>query len=74
MSYTSTFQLKDFFDFSKKLEAIIPKILNELCDRNLANSLPRNGTVGCEKASEQLEAHQVEKYNADSISTLSFTK
>ena len=52
-------QLKTFFEFSRKLEDLVPKILNELCDKNLANSLQRNGTVGCEKASEQLEAHQV---------------
>ena len=54
-------QLKTFFEFSRKLEDLVPKILNELCDKNLANSLQRNGTVGCEKASEQLEAHQVSK-------------
>lgn len=51
-------KLKTFFEFSKKLEDTVPKILNELCDRNLANSLPRNGSVGIEKVSEQLEAHQ----------------
>jgi len=51
-------KLKTFFEFSRKLEDLVPKILNELCDKNLANSLQRNGTVGCEKASEQLEAHQ----------------
>ena len=59
--YITQLQLKTFFEFSRKLEDLVPKILNELCDKNLANSLQRNGTVGCEKASEQLEAHQVSK-------------
>ena len=59
--YITELQLKTFFEFSRKLEDLVPKILNELCDKNLANSLQRNGTVGCEKASEQLEAHQVSK-------------
>ena len=52
-----TLQLKTFFEFSKKLEDMIPKILSKLCDRDLANSLPRSGTY--HEASEQLDSHQV---------------
>ena len=36
---------------------MIPKILSKLCDRDLANSLPRSG--GFNEASEQLDSHQV---------------
>ena len=56
------FQLKTFFEFSKRLEGMVPKILNALCDRKTANSLPRDGkvqSVGAERAAEQLDVHQV---------------
>ena len=36
---------------------MVPKILSKLCDRDLANSLPRSG--GFNEASEQLDSHQV---------------
>ena len=36
---------------------MIPRILSKLCDRDLANSLPRSG--GFNEASEQLDSHQV---------------
>lgn len=49
-------KLKTFFEFSKKLEEMVPKILSKLCDRDLANSLPRSG--GFNEASEQLDSHQ----------------
>ena len=60
------FQLKTFFEFSKRLEGMVPKILNALCDRKTANSLPRDGkvqSVGAERAAEQLDVHQVKPLN-----------
>ena len=64
------FQLKTFYEFSQKLQDLVPKILNELSDKKSADVLPRTGSLGPVSAAELLDEHQVSRISIKSYSCI----